>query len=181
MGGGTGALTRLLYEMDGIDSKTLKEKLKGKLFQIMGKKPPDRNWHVLFMGSTNRPDVIDPALKRPGRFDQLIKVDLPDRTGRREIVEGYLRTVNHDDTVDIEAIVMNNRAATPAQIMAAITKDAVRVALFDHRNAVSQAGYREGVPAAVHRHREPRPRRWRNSSVGRSRCTKPATPSPSTT
>jgi cell division protease FtsH len=138
MGGGSGALTRLLYEMDGIDSKTLKEKLKAKLFQIMGKKPPDRNWHVLFMGSTNRPGVIDPALKRPGRFDQLIKVDLPDRTGRREIVEGYLRTVNHDDTVDVEAIVMNNRAATPAQIMAAITKDSVRVALFDHRNAVSQ-------------------------------------------
>ena len=137
-GGGSGALTRLLYEMDGIDSKTLKEKIKGKLFQVAGKKPPDRNWHVLFMGSTNRPDVIDPALKRPGRFDQLIKVDLPDRTGRREIVEGYLRTVNHDDTVDVEAIVMNNRAATPAQIMAAITKDAVRVALFDHRNAVSQ-------------------------------------------
>ena len=138
MGGGTGALTRLLYEMDGIDSKTLKEKLKGKLFQIMGRKPPDRNWHVLFMGSTNRPDVIDPALKRPGRFDQLIKVDLPDRTGRREIVDGYLRTVNHDDSVDIESIVMNNRSATPAQIMAAITKDAVRVALFDHRRAVSQ-------------------------------------------
>lgn len=138
MGAGTGALTRLLYEMDGIDSKTLKEKLKGKLFQIMGRKPPDRNWHVLFMGSTNRPDVLDPALKRPGRFDQLIKVDLPDRTGRREIVDGYLRTVNHDDSVDVEAIVMNNRAATPAQIMAAITKDAVRIALFDHRSAVSQ-------------------------------------------
>ena len=138
MGAGTGALTRLLYEMDGIDSKTLKERLKGKLFQIMGKKPPDRNWHVLFMGSTNRPDVLDPALKRPGRFDQLIKVDLPDRTGRREIVDGYLATVNHDDSVDVEAIVMNNRAATPAQIMAAITKDAVRIALFDHRSAVSQ-------------------------------------------
>ena len=138
MSGGTGALTRLLYEMDGIDSKTLKERVKGKLFQIMGKKPPERNWHVLFMGSTNRPDVIDPALKRPGRFDQLIKVDLPDRTGRREIVDGYLRTVNHDETVDMDAIVMNNRSATPAQIMAAITKDAVRIALFDHRRAVSQ-------------------------------------------
>lgn len=138
MGGGTGALTRLLYEMDGIESKTLKEKLQGKLFQIMGRKPSARNWHVLFMGSTNRPDVIDPALKRPGRFDQLIQVDLPDRTGRREIVDGYLRTVNHDDSVDIESIVMNNRSATPAQIMAAITKDAVRIALFDHRRAVSQ-------------------------------------------
>jgi cell division protease FtsH len=138
MGGGTGALTRLLYEMDGVDQRSLKERVVAKLYQLRGKKPPARNWHVLFMGSTNRPDVIDPALKRPGRFDQLIKVDLPDRTGRREIVEGYLRTVNHDDSVDVESIVMNNRAATPAQIMAAITKDAVRVALFDHRNAVSQ-------------------------------------------
>ena len=137
-GGGTGALTRLLYEMDGIDSKTLKEKLKTKLYKIMGKKPPERNWHVLFMGSTNRPDVLDPALKRPGRFDQLIQVDLPDSSGRREVVKGYLETVRHDDTVDVESIVMNNNHASPAQIMAALTKDAVRIALFDHRNAVSQ-------------------------------------------
>ncbi len=138
MSGGTGALTRLLYEMDGIDEKTRKEKIQGRLYKLMGKKPPERNWHVLFMGSTNRPGVLDAALTRPGRFDQLIQVDLPDASGRREIVEGYLRTISHDDTVDVEAIVIGNQKATPAQIMAALTKDAVRIALFDHRRAISQ-------------------------------------------
>ena len=138
MGGGTAALTRLLYEMDGVESKTLGEKIKGRIYKLMGKKPPERDWHVLFMGSTNRPDVLDPALKRPGRFDKLIQIDKPDRAGRREVVDGYLKRIAHDDTVDVEAIVMNNKNATPAQIMSAITKDAVRIALFDHRDAVSQ-------------------------------------------
>ena len=137
-GGGTGALTRLLYEMDGIESKTLKEKIRGRFYKLVGKKPPERDWHVLFMGSTNRPDVLDPALKRPGRFDQLIQIDKPDKAGRREVVSGYLQKIVHDDTVDVESIVINNKNATPAQIMSAITKDAVRIALFAHRDAVSQ-------------------------------------------
>ena len=138
MGGGTAALTRLLYEMDGVESKTLGEKIKGRIYKLMGKKPPERDWHVLFMGSTNRPDVLDPALKRPGRFDQLIQIDKPDKAGRREVVDGYLKKIAHDDSVDVESIVINNKNATPAQIMSAITKDAVRIALFDHRDAVSQ-------------------------------------------
>jgi len=137
-GGGTGALTRLLYEMDGIESKTLKEKISGRFYKLVGKKPPERDWHVLFMGSTNRPDVLDPALKRPGRFDQLIQIDKPDKAGRREVVGGYLEKIVHDDSVDVESIVINNKNATPAQIMSAITKDAVRIALFAHRDAVSQ-------------------------------------------
>ena len=137
-GGGTGALTRLLYEMDGVDQRSLKERLVAKLYQLRGKKPPARNWHVLFMGSTNRPDVLDPALTRPGRFDQMIEVGLPDRSGRRAIVEGYLSTIRHDDSVDVEAIVSNTPGASPAQMMAALTKDTVRIALFEHRNVVTQ-------------------------------------------
>ncbi|CAI8043015.1 ATP-dependent zinc metalloprotease FtsH 2 [Geodia barretti] len=66
MGGGTGALTRLLYEMDGVDQRSLMERMVAKLYQLRGKKPPGRNWHVLFMGSTNRPDVLDPALTARG-------------------------------------------------------------------------------------------------------------------
>ena len=137
-GGGTGALTRLLYEMDGVDQRSLKERMVAKLYQLRGKKPPARNWHVLFMGSTNRPDVLDPALTRPGRFDQMIEVGLPDRSGRRAIVEGYLSTIRHDDSVDVEAIVSNTPGASPAQMMAALTKDTVRIALFEHRNVVTQ-------------------------------------------
>jgi len=138
MGGGSGSLTRLLYEMDGIDDKPWNERLRDRWYQFIGKQPPKRNWHVLFMGSTNRPDVLDPALLRPGRFDQKIQVDPPDKTGRREVIRGYLSKIKHDDTVDIEAIVEDTPHATPAQIASAITKDSVRIALFNGRTQVAQ-------------------------------------------
>jgi cell division protease FtsH len=138
MGGGTGALTRLLYEMDGVEDKTRSERIVAKINQLLRRPIPPRNWHVLFMGSTNRPDVLDPALTRPGRFDRMLEVSPPDKTGRREIVNYYLSKIKTDDTVDIEAIVQDTAWATPAKIMAAITKDAVRLALFDGRSAVGQ-------------------------------------------
>jgi cell division protease FtsH len=138
MGGGTGALTRLLYEMDGIEEMNRGEKLRAKIYRFLRKPVPPRNWHVLFMGSTNRPDVLDPALTRPGRFDRTIVVDKPDRSGRREIIKYYLSKIQHDETVDIEAIVSDTAWATPAKIMSAVTKDSVRLALFDERDRVSQ-------------------------------------------
>jgi cell division protease FtsH len=136
--GGSGALTRLLYEMDGIEEKTRLERLRAKILRLLRKPVPARNWHVLFMGSTNRPDVLDPALTRPGRFDRTIVVDKPDRAGRRDIIKYYLNKIRHDETVDIEGIVGDTAWATPAKIMSAITKDAVRLALFDDRDQVSQ-------------------------------------------
>jgi len=138
MGGGSGSLTRLLYEMDGITEMSRWEKLQGRLYNFLGKKPPVRDWHVLYMGSTNRPDVLDPALTRPGRFDRSIEVNVPDKTGRREIVQYYLSKIAHDETVDVEAIVSDTAGATPARIMSAITKDSVRIALFSGRRSVSQ-------------------------------------------
>jgi len=138
MGGGTGALTRLLYEMDGIEDKSRTERIKGRLYKLLGKNPPPRNWHVLYMGSTNRPEVIDPALLRPGRFDQKIVVDTPDKSGRRDIIKGYLSRVKYDETVNVEAIVEDTPNATPAQIAAALTKDAVRIALFNGRDRIAQ-------------------------------------------
>ncbi len=134
-----GALTRLLYEMDGINEPTFTERLQARLYRLLRKPPPKRDWHVLFMGSTNRPDILDPALLRPGRFDTQIKVERPDRAGRREIIKGYLSKVKHDPAqIDIEAIVADTPHATPAQIATAITKDAVRHALFKGRDYVIQ-------------------------------------------
>ena len=138
MGAGTGALTRLLYEMDGINELSRWEKLKARWYQLRGKPVPPRDWHILFMGSTNRPDVLDPALTRPGRFDRTVVVNKPDRAGRREMVKYYLNKIKTDETVDIEAIVSDTSWATPARIMSAITKDAVRLALFDGHERVSQ-------------------------------------------
>ena len=139
MGGGTGALTRLLYEMDGINELSRWEKLRARWYQFRKQPVPPRDWHILFMGSTNRPDVLDPALTRPGRFDRTVVVNKPDRAGRREMVRYYLNKIKTDSTVDIEAIVSDTAWATPARIMSAITKDAVRLALFDNRDKVSQA------------------------------------------
>jgi cell division protease FtsH len=90
------------------------------------------------MGSTNRPDVLDPALTRPGRFDRTVVVNKPDRSGRREMVKYYLNKIRTDESVDIEAIVSDTAWATPARIMSAITKDSVRLALFDGRERVAQ-------------------------------------------
>ena len=138
MGAGRGALTRLLYEMDGINELSRWEKLRARWYQLRGKPIPPRDWHILFMGSTNRPDVLDPALTRPGRFDRTVVVNKPDRGGRREMVKYYLNKIRIDESVDIEAIVSDTAWATPARIMSAITKDSVRLALFDGRERVSQ-------------------------------------------
>jgi cell division protease FtsH len=135
---GSGALTRLLYEMDGINELSRWEKLRARWYQLRGKPAPPRDWHILFMGSTNRPDVLDPALTRPGRFDRTVVVNKPDRGGRREMVKYYLNKIKTDESVDIEAIVSDTSWATPARIMSAITKDAVRLALFDGRERVAQ-------------------------------------------
>src|SRR6266498_1238117 len=138
MGAGRGALTRLLYEMDGINELTRWEKLRARWYQLRKKPVPPRDWHILFMGSTNRPDVLDPALTRPGRFDRTVVVNKPDRSGRREMVKYYINKITTDESVDIEAIVSDTAWATPARIMSAITKDSVRLALFDGRERVAQ-------------------------------------------
>lgn len=156
MGGGmfgmgmNGALTRLLYEMDGINEPSRMESLQSKIRKLLRKPPYKRNWHVLFMGSTNRPDILDPALLRPGRFDQVIQVERPDRVGRRAIIEGYLSKIKHDpEQVDVESIVADTPRTTPAQIMSAITKDSVRRALFEGRDFVIQEDIDQAIQEQI--------------------------------
>lgn len=151
MGGmGSGALTRLLYEMDGIEEIGMwgesLDRARGKL----GLSMIDRG-KVMFMGATNRPDVLDPAILRPGRFDQVIQVDEPDEEGRREIIEGYLNkiTTNEEFPIDVEALVLDTPRATPAHIMSVITKDAPRAAIFDGRDYVIQADLELGFQEKI--------------------------------
>ena len=115
------------------------EKINRSIYKLFGHKyDPRRNWHVMWMGSTNRPEVLDPALTRSGRLDTKIAVEAPDRASRRLIIKGYLSKIEYDESVDIEAIVSDTSGATPADISGAITKDAVRIAFFDGRKKVSQ-------------------------------------------
>jgi len=139
MGGGSGALTRLLVAMDGMEEPTNIEKFRNKFLKLFKRPIPARDWHVLYMGATNRPDVLDPALTRPGRFDRLLEVSPPDKAGRREIINYYLQKVKHDGKIDVEAIVNDTNGYTPAQLMSAITKGSIRIAVFDDRNYIKQS------------------------------------------
>jgi cell division protease FtsH len=139
MGLGMFALSTLLSQMDGMNGPSRGDKIKTKLWKLVGKKYViKRNWHVMWMGSTNRPDVLDPALTRSGRLDTKIAVEPPDRASRRLIIQGYLSKIKHDDSVDVEAIVADTNSMTPADISGAITKDAVRLAFFAGRKLVTQ-------------------------------------------
>lgn len=134
--GASGALTRLLYELDGLEEPSLWDECENDVRAWFGYDPikPGR---IFVIGSTNRPDSLDPALTRAGRLDKMITVGMPDKSSRREIIEGYLGRIQHDDTVDLEILVANTPHVTPAQIASAITKDAVRRAFFDGRSKVS--------------------------------------------
>ncbi len=141
MGGGMGsmALSTLLSQMDGINEMSRGEKMRKRFMKSFGIDwKPQRNWHVMWMGSTNRPDVLDPALVRSGRMDTHIAVLPPDKASRRLVIEGYLKKIKTDDTIDIESIVADTISTTPADIMTAITKNSVRIAFFDGRQLVSQ-------------------------------------------
>jgi cell division protease FtsH len=141
MGGGMGsmALSTLLSQMDGINEMSRSEKIRKRLLKKVGIDwKPQRNWHVMWMGSTNRPDVLDPALVRSGRMDTHIAVLPPDKASRRLVIQGYLSKIKTDETIDIESIVADTINTTPADIMTAITKNAVRIAFFDGRTAVGQ-------------------------------------------
>ncbi|MCL4505955.1 MAG: AAA family ATPase [Chloroflexi bacterium] len=139
MGLGMFALSTLLGQMDGMNNPTRGEKFTRRIYKLFGKSyNPNRNWHVMWMGSTNRPDVLDPALTRSGRLDTKIAVEPPDRASRRLVIEGYLSKVKHDDSIDVESIVADTNGLTPADISAAITKDAVRLAFFAGRKLICQ-------------------------------------------
>jgi len=139
MGMGMMGLSTLLSQMDGMNNLSRGEKMTRSIYKLFGQRYiPKRNWHVMWMGSTNRPEVLDPALTRSGRLDTKIAVEAPDRASRRLIIQGYLSKIQIDETVDVEAIVADTSGSTPADIAGAITKDAVRIAFFDGRKKVGQ-------------------------------------------
>ena len=119
-------LNALLAEMDGFDSS------KG----------------VFILAATNRPEVLDPALLRPGRLDRRIIVDKPDLKGRLAVLKVHAKNVNMDDTVDLEAIAMATSGAVGSDLANMINEAAI-LAVKKHRNAVSQADLFESVEVVV--------------------------------
>ena len=99
-------LNQLLVEMDGFDT----------------------NEGVILIAATNRPDVLDKALLRPGRFDRRIILDLPDIKGRLEILKVHARKIKMDDTVDLEAIARNTPGCSGADLMNVLNESALLAA-----------------------------------------------------
>ncbi|MCP3967325.1 MAG: ATP-dependent zinc metalloprotease FtsH [Lentisphaerae bacterium] len=119
MGGGHDereqTLNAMLVEMDGLESRS----------------------GVIVLAATNRPDVLDPALLRPGRFDRQIVLDLPDIIGRRKIFDVHTKNIRIDDSVNLDTIAKSTPGLSGADI-ANLCNEAALLAARDNRESVNQ-------------------------------------------
>ena len=119
-------LNQLLTEMDGFDAS------KG----------------VVILAATNRPDSLDPALLRPGRFDRRIPVELPDLKGREEILKVHARKVKLSDQIDFNAIARAASGASGAELANMVNEAALR-AVRENRKFVTQADLEESIETVI--------------------------------
>ena len=115
-------LNQLLSEMDGFDTS------KG----------------LLILAATNRPEVLDPALLRPGRFDRRVTVEKPDLQGRIDVLKVHAKNVHLDDTVDLKEIALSTSGAVGSDLANMINEAAI-LAVKNQRAAVSQKDLLEAV------------------------------------
>ena len=135
-GAGMGVLSRLLTVMDGVTEISKRDEIQNRMRTWFGI-PAIEQGVVLFIGATNRPDVLDSALVRPGRFDRRISIGKPDKHTRRALFEGYLKKVKHAP-MNIDELVADTDGVSHAFIASAIEKDAARLAIFDGRKEITQ-------------------------------------------
>ncbi len=119
-------LNQLLTEMDGFDSS------KG----------------VVILGATNRPDSLDPALLRPGRFDRRIPVELPDLQGREDILKVHAKNIKIADNVNFREIAKAASGASGAELANIVNEAALR-AVRDGRRFATQADMEESIEVVI--------------------------------
>ncbi len=119
-------LNQLLTEMDGFDAS------KG----------------VVILAATNRPDTLDPALLRPGRFDRRIPVELPDLKGREEILKVHAKKIKINDDVDFNAIARAASGASGAELANMVNEAALR-AVRENRKYVTQSDLEESIEVVI--------------------------------
>ncbi|MBD1880539.1 ATP-dependent zinc metalloprotease FtsH [Coleofasciculus sp. FACHB-T130] len=119
-------LNQLLTEMDGFDGNT----------------------GVIIVAATNRPEVLDPALRRPGRFDRQVVVDRPDKVGREAILGVHSRNVKLADDVDLVAIAGRTPGFAGADL-ANLVNEAALLAARQNRDAVMMADFNEAIERVV--------------------------------
>jgi cell division protease FtsH len=119
-------LNQILTEMDGFEPGT----------------------NVIVLGATNRPEVLDQALLRPGRFDRRIAVQPPDKDGRVEILRIHTRSVPLATSVDLERVAASTPGATGADLALIVNEAALFAARHDH-DAVEQADFTEAIEKTI--------------------------------
>ena len=119
-------LNQLLTEMDGFQG----------------------NNGVIILAATNRPETLDPALTRPGRFDRRVPVELPDLKGREEILKVHARKIKTEDNVDFLAVARMASGASGAELANIVNEAALR-AVRDGRKIVSQADLEESIEVVI--------------------------------
>ncbi|MEL6813364.1 MAG: ATP-dependent zinc metalloprotease FtsH [Cyanobacteria bacterium J06598_3] len=119
-------LNQLLTEMDGFDG----------------------NNGVILIAATNRPEILDPALKRAGRFDRQVLVDRPDKSGRLEILEVHSRHVLMSEDVDLETIATQTSGFAGADL-ANLINEAALLGARNNRKAVMMADFREAIERVI--------------------------------
>jgi len=115
-------LNQLLVEMDGFDSTT----------------------GVIILAATNRPEILDPALLRPGRFDRTVLVDRPDLKGREQILEIHSRNVKMDPAVDLKVVARMTPGFVGADL-ANVVNEAALLAVREKRERIVQADFEEAI------------------------------------
>ena len=119
-------LNQLLTEMDGFEG----------------------NSGVIILAATNRPESLDPALTRPGRFDRRVPVELPDLKGREAILKVHAAKVKTEDNIDYQAIARMASGASGAELANIVNEAALR-AVRDGRKAASQTDFEESIEVVI--------------------------------
>jgi cell division protease FtsH len=119
-------LNQLLSEMDGFDPNT----------------------GVILLAATNRPEVLDPALRRPGRFDRQIVIDRPDKSGRESILEIHAKNVKLADDVDLSKLAARTPGFAGADL-ANLVNEAALLAARESHTAVTMADFNEAIERVI--------------------------------
>ena len=119
-------LNQLLTEMDGFEG----------------------NSGVIILAATNRPESLDPALTRPGRFDRRVPVELPDLQGREAILRVHAKKIKAEDNIDYSAIARMASGASGAELANIVNEAALR-AVRDGRNAANQTDFEESIEVVI--------------------------------
>jgi cell division protease FtsH len=119
-------LNQLLTEMDGFDANT----------------------GVIIIAATNRPEVLDPALRRPGRFDRQVLVDRPDKIGRESILKVHARNVKLAEDVDLGTIAIRTPGFAGADL-ANLVNEAALLAARNNRESVTMADFNEAIERVI--------------------------------